>query len=400
MHFVWKIIFIALVIRLLFIIGMPLEETSAPRTLSAFNDEKAHYKYVIKMERGENRPKQKQYQPEDFHLGEFEYYQSPLWYRIAGAYLSFLPEAWRGVRAVRLLNALTGMLTILTIGRIMLFFSPQFGLSSMICISLLGGIVYYDSAVTNDILLWLLCALTVYFGISALKSGDRGSRWGMILSFSAGVWTKQSALLLLPGIFYAVFQGYVGQPSWKRIILALVYIAIGLLFCVPLFWENYIYYGQFIPLSIGSGEPYNLGAGLNPQFLARAVAYAGRSFYFPFTNFWGGAPSIIIFIILGSLSLILIYHGIKHSINILKSSLLWYRRSIVFLGLILAFALGGYSLMIFRYHQTEARHTFIALPAIIYLLISGGYTFLGKRSYRLAQLVAGITALPYLLFLI
>jgi hypothetical protein len=396
----WKIIGFAFVLRLLFIIGMPLEESSEPRVLSAFNDEKAHFKYVLKMSQEGFRPRQSQYYPEDFHKGEFEYYQPPLWYQIAGGYLSLLPSDWRTVRAVRLINALIGILTILTIGRVMLFFSPQLCLSSMLFTAQLGCKVYFDAVVINDVLLWLFCSLLVFFGTSSLKNKDTSSRWGMILSFSAGVWSKQSALILAPAIFYVIFTGLERESLVIRCFKTIIYIVIGLMLCLPLFWENYLYYGMFVPLSIGSGEPFGIGEGLNLQFLVKSAAYALRSFYFPFTNYWGGASAIIIFLILGSISLIIIYRGIKHGIDIYRNGLLWHRRAVIFMGMILVLAIAGYLMMVFRYHQTEARHTFVALPAITYLFLSGSYALLGKRNYRLAQFIAGMTALPYLLFLL
>ena len=400
MNFGWRIIGFAFVLRLLFLIGVPVEETREPHTLSAFNDERAHFNYVLQMAETNTRPIQTHSINESYPFGvyDFEYYQSPLWYKLAGIVYSVLPHPLKDIRAVRFFNILLGLMTILTIGRIMLLFSSLISAASMVFLSILGSNALFNSTVTNDSMLWLTASLVVYYGLSLMNSWNWKNLLGLTLCFSAAIWTKLSGLILLPAVVYTLYLSCPGRNTWSRAVIAAGWSVFSLLLTIPLFVQNHLYYGTIFPMSVGSGPARNILEGLAPKKLYLTVNYLVHSFYFPFENYWLGALQAIIFLVMGIVSLAVIYLGCRHFIVIISKGSDLEKRRIIFLGLTLICVMGGLLLMIFRYNQTEARHALAALPAVTFLLLKGGESVLGRYRGRLAIFAALFPAVPYLLF--
>lgn len=402
MNSAWKIISFAFVIRLMFLIAVPVEENDQPFTLSAYNDEQAHLKYILHYVENGSRPIQTHSVAESYAQGrhDFEYYQSPLYYRISAWIYEALPDNFRSVYILRFVNLVFGILTILTIGQILLLFSARFSAGGMIFLSVFAPMVLFNVTVTNDVLLWLFSALLIYYSLLFLENPAYRYFAGMILIFSAAMWTKVSALTLLPAILFALYKGSkFGKLSSRLGVMGLFIFLTGLL-TLPLFLENYLYYGSIIPLSIGSGAPVALAESLNLKSVYLTINYMLHTFYFPFGNYWRGLVHAVVIIIMGLVSLGIIYSGLRSFRKSLKEQVSWRRSARIFLMLTLILAAAGTLWMSFRYHQGEARMAFIALPAIVYFFLDGSEQMLGKRAQQILKFALLFPSLPYLIMLI
>jgi hypothetical protein len=223
---------------------------------------------------------------------------------------------------------------------------------------------------------------------------------GLSLSFSAAIWCKLSALALFPAILYVIFTAYEVKKFGLRIMLTLSWTMFSMFLIFPLLWQNFQYYGAFLPMSVGSGTPHNIDHIFNLKNIYLNLNFIFHSFYFPFENYWLGAFHLILFILLGIMSLFIFYNALRHYYRTISGFNDWHRKALIFLGLTLLFALIGLVYMIIRYHQAEARLTFLALPAITYLFLSGTDEVLGMYNRYLPKILAALIASSYLLFVI
>ena len=402
MNSAWKIIAFALVIRLLFLIALPAQENHEPFTLSAYNDEQAHLKYILHYVDNSTRPLQTRSVAESYAQGryDFEYYQSPLYYRISAWFYRVVPLNFRSVYTLRFVNLIFGIMTILTIGQILLLFSARFSAGGMIFLSVFAPMVLFNVTVTNDVLLWLFCALLIYYTLRFLENPAHRYLAGMVLVFSGAIWTKVSALTLLPAILFALYLGAKSRKLSSRLgVMGIFILASGLL-TSPLFLENYLYYGSILPLSIGSGEPLPLVESLNLKSLYLTTNYMLNTLYFPFGNYWRGLVHAVVIVVMGLVSLGIIYYSLRSFRGSLIAEVSWRRNARTFLMLTLLLAAAGTLWMSFRYHQGEARMAFIALPAIVYFFLDGSEQMLGKLSPQILKFAILFPALPYLIMLI
>ena len=398
----WRIVGFAFVLRFLFLMGVPEYENRNPHSLSAFNDERAHFNYVMAMAKSGKRPIQTHSLQQSYPLGiyDFEYYQSPLFYTLAGRLYSILPEFLHNIYSVRFINIILGLLIILTLGRMMLMFSGVDSISTMVFLSALGSSALFNATVTNDSLLWLFSALSAYFGLSLLSERSLRNLLGLSLSLSFAIWAKMSGLVLLPAAIFAYYSCYSDKKIQLRIGLTLGWTVFVFILTAPLFYQNYQYYHSLIPMSVGSGEPQPLSTAFAPQRVFQTINYLVHSFYFPFENHWMGSAQVVIFLLMGAVSLPIIYFGCRYMLKMLKRKYDWERKAGLFLGLMLIGGLGGLGLMVIRYNQTEARHAFAALPAICFLMINGIRLSLGAHEKQLPRLALLLPAIPYILFII
>ena len=399
---VWRILGLALGLRLLFLIAVPAEYHDIPHRLSAFNDEAAHYNYVRQMAEHDLRPLQihsiREAQPRG--LQDYEYYQPPLFYRLAGYLENILPETMRGIYSARALNLMLGLLLILTVGRVLQLVNFDYAVPGMLLLTALGSVVFFSAVVTNDVLLWLLSALFAYYSLLSMKEPDWRKRAALGLCFAAALWTKLSALTLLPAMLLALYFSFKTRKWGLRIIFTLLWTLFALCWTYPLFRENLRFYGELLPLSVGMGEGQDIFAQISLKRLYLVTNYLAHTFYFPFENYWIGWVQAVIFLAMGLASLGVIYLAIRKLISDYRDSDVFIKKGYLFLGLCLAGALGGLTMMILRFSQSEARLTFTALPAICLLLISG-FDRLCRGSRRRREIMAlALPALPYLLFLL
>ena len=381
---------------------MPPDESFESGTLSAYNDEQAHLNHVKYFASHLKRPIQQTSVSEQYPRGkfEYEYYQSPLYYSLAGLLIRALPGESYDLYILRFVNALIGLALINIIGRIMLLFSIVYSRASMLFLSLLGSMVFFNATVTNDVLLWLFTALFTYHALLNLNSPGPISPLKFTIWLALAVWVKVSALVLLPA-FILILAISGDQPKqMRRMIRVLLHVLILFMLLLPLFWDNFGKYGSIIPLAIGSGEPLNVMENLNPRYLYLTINYYLHTFYFPFANYWQGVFHFIIFLTLGIVSLLIIILGVRKLIVDFRSHSAWNRKAQLFLLSTLLLAIGGTLMMSFRFAQGEARMTFVALPAICYLLVYGSQEMLGRNRRLLLKFLLLLAASPYILLLI
>ncbi|MBL7190730.1 glycosyltransferase family 39 protein [bacterium] len=398
----WRILAFAAVIRLLLLIAVPLEENDSPFTISAFNDERAHYNYITALAKTGEVPIQTHhfYQSHPRGVYDFEYYQPPLSYKLAAVFYNILPEPAKGLRAMRGFNIILGCLTLFTIGRVLMMCNPAWGWAGMGFLAVFASHARFSATVTNDNLLWLLTALTAYFGLRVIKTNEWGDRLGLTLCVSAAIWTKLSGTILLPALLFAMFISYRGRKFILRTAYSVLWAVICLVLAAPVFLTNIQRYGKAFPMETGLGPAYNILTGWSVKKIYLILNYITHSFYFPFENHWIGAVQAGVFLIMGIFTLIILYlalRRIKREWNIYPME---YKNQLTFLGLTLAAAVFGLLYMTARFHQSEARLTFTALPAVLLLLMIGLEELLGRRKWRLALAAVIFPAVPYLLFVI
>jgi|GEM_PF-1363930 len=397
-----KILAFALVIRLLFLLAVPPEETSLPRTLSAYNDEAAHLQHILHYRKTNSRPLQSNSVMEAYPQGNFDYefYQSPLYYKLNGYLLRIAPDLFANIYFLRFINVILGLWTILIIGQSLKLLSSVYAAGAMVVLSTLGSMVRFNTTVTNDVLLWLFSAYFIYYALMSLTNPKILNLLGMTASLSAALWSKLSALTLIPALIYVVYAASAGKNPVRRILSCFVWLAVTGLITIPLLWENYTLYGEFIPLSVGSGEPLKIIGSLNLSTLISLGNYYTHTFYFPFDNYWVGTLQKVIFLIMGLGTLALIFFAVKRFFAEFKTDSDFKRKALITLIVTLLAGLGGTLLMSLRYHQGEARMAFTALPAICFLLIYGSEKALGRYRKSILRILPLFLALPYLLLII
>lgn len=397
----WRIIGLAFAIRLLFLAATPIEATNEPFTITPFNDELSHYNYVVYMAEHGKRPLQVHSIKESYPIGlnDYEYYQPPLYYSINGHIYRLLPEFLKNIYTVRLINLILSLLLVLTIGRLILTIEPDLGVPAMLVVMLLASTVFFGVSVTNGNLLWLLSALVTYYGMLLIKSPNLKNRIAMMLFFILAIWTKLSALTLLPAILYVLYISFNKKKILSRLLLSVIWVSISLTWTIPLFWQNFNYYGSLFPLSVGCGEPVNILSQISLKQAVFTANYLLHTFYFPFDNFGYGILQALIILLMGVATIIIAFFGLKNLIYKFRIYSVEYRRIIIFMSLTLGFALLGLLMMILRYTQSEARLLFTALPAICLLLSSGIEKIFDGSNYRTEKVTLLFIALPYLIFI-
>jgi len=399
---IWRIIGLAFAIRLLLLVAIPTDTTEEPFTLTPFNDELSHYNYILYMAEYGERPIQIHSIRESYPIGlhDYEYYQPPLYYSLNGYIYSLLPGFLKNMYMIRFVNLIFSLLLILTIGRLILMIEPDLGVPSMLMIMLLASTVFFGASVTNGNLLWLFSAVIAYYGVTLIKAPGLRNRLLLMLFFILAIWTKLSALTLLPAILFVLYSSFRNKKVMERLILSVIWTAVALIWTIPLFWQNYNYYGSLLPLSVGCGEPVNILSQISLKKVVFTANYLLHTFYFPFDNYGIGILQALIILVIGVATVIIIFFGFKNLVYKFRISSVEYRNIIIFMSLTLGFALAGLVLMILRYEQSEARLIFTALPAISFLFTSGIEKIVGAGNYRIEKFILLFFALPYLIFIV
>jgi len=397
-----KILAFALVVRVLFLIAVPADELFQPRTLSAYNDEQAHFQHILHYRYHNSRPLQTNSVAEAYpqRIFNYEYYQSPLYYFLCGRILRIMPEYFANVHLFRFINCIIGIWTILIVGRCLKLLSSVYAAAAMVMLSLLGSMVRFNTTVTNDALLWLFSAYFAYYALLSLANPKWLNILSMIFALSAAVWTKLAAVTLLPAMIFAVYSAYSPKKPLFRLLLSLLWSIPVLLLTLPLFLENYADYGAIFPLSTGSGSPVGSWQNLSLFALFSLANYYTHTFFFPFDNYWMGFFQACIFLFLGVVVLVIIFCAVKRFIIEFTTEQFFKKKPMIFLLLTLLTGVGGTLLMSLRYHQGEARMAFTALPAICFVLIYGSEKALGPYRKYILRLLPLLLALPYILLII
>jgi MFS family permease len=380
---VLKVLYVAvaagIVLRVLFLALSPLEGDSVVGRLSAYNDESAHFHYIMHIANHGNLPGKGDSIPEDAKAATFENFQSPLYYLLCTPFValwqSVNPSA--GYFAARIISLIASIALVplaFSIAR-MFGFEQTAAASAAMVTAILGSFVRFGSLVSNDALCWLFGGLAVYFWLKTERDAPTSRHFLLwSLAMIASIFTKLSALLLLP----LPFLSSVLERRWRQSLRWLLCSLVVLAAALPIWLRNIQDFGSLLPFAAGFGEP---GAG-QASWLSVA-AYAMRSLFFPWQEFWGGWLGGLI--VLASI-LVCAYLTLS-SIHQFKSL----RFPVDYLLLLLA-SLSGFIWLNFHYFQAEGRYLLISWPAWVIVIGAGG------RSVVRQWFLLGALLLPYVLF--
>jgi 4-amino-4-deoxy-L-arabinose transferase-like glycosyltransferase len=363
---------VALLLRLFLLVAIPFGQTVSYR-LEGLNDEPAHIHYVRYLTERRAFPVQSHHsrEPGAFARGDFEYYQPPLYYLVCAPFYAAVGERI-GLYACRLVSGVSGLLSLLVLGRILglLGCSPSCRRLGVIFVALLPTHAYFSSLASNDSLCWLIALLLAHQLLVLLDQGRRPGgvsrrgfdvRLGLLLA--AGMLTKSSIGIVLPLLVLA--YGHVARRSGQaRVALAsLIPLGLMLLLAGPWYWRNLALYGSVSAFGVGFGpaEPgLSSAAGL-----AHTLKATVRYFWFPMQHV-PGVPPVVMLRYAGAG--ILLLHGV--------AAVAYFRRSGaadvrgIAMALLLASALLGQMILGMSWTDVEGRFLMPALAAIVFLMVA------------------------------
>ena len=208
--------------------GAHVEDIGAP-------DERQHVNYVQHLLDGKGFPV---FDPKDPNLYEsYQSHQPPAFYLLAAGWckltgISDATSADTGPR-LRYLNAALGGLEVFAVFLLGGVGVPasRGGVGGGRLAALLPMNVALSGAVNNDVLLFLLCTLTLAFSAKGIQDG-----WSLKLCLATGVCaglallTKTTALALIPALLVAVFLAGSGRPGvkgWVAAVAPMLLLPIG-----------------------------------------------------------------------------------------------------------------------------------------------------------------------------
>lgn len=382
-----KVVFVAVLVgvglRVVFLLLAPLEGEAVEGKLSAYNDERAHFNYITYLLTHHRLPGSGG-SIRDNAIGAeaaFENYQPPLYYLLCAPPVALWQTAgWpRSYLAARMISLLAGMALL----PLMFSIALAFGLDrsaaagAVIVVSVLGSFVRFSALVSNDTLCWLFSGLAIYFWLRVERgSSARLNLLFWCLSMVAGLFTKFSILLLLPlPMLYSLVR-----RNWRQSLKWFVWTIIVVFAALPIWIRNAQIFGSIVPLSAGFGIP-----GTESGQVLSVLAYAVRSFLFPWQEFWSGWP--------GSLLLVSIILAISYLTISSAEQLRKLREPVLFCLLVLA-GIGGFAWLNLHYFQAEGRYLLGVWP--VWVIMIG---VAGKDVIRQWILFAALL-FPYLLFMI
>ena len=385
MRIVITAVVIGIALRVLFLFLAPFDNGQDVRDgkLLPYNDERAHYNYIIHIIETGGLPTSDSSIKEELGntQASFESYQPPLYYLIAVPAVAL----WQAIDpktsylAGRLVSLLFGMLFL----PIALLIAQTLGISRtltgsvIIVTSLLGSLVRYSVLISNDSLCWFFAGLIIYFWLRAdAESSSKRYLLLWTLALAGGLFTKFSILLLAPlPLILSLLK-----KQWRKSIMWFGLLAIAAILSAPVWLRNIQVFGSILPLSTGFGSP-----DIEPASLVSVLSYALRSFIFPWQEFWGGPLGGILILFFAATCMILILLSLSEFrvIKTLPNYLFLLFASII-----------GFAWLNMHYFQAEGRYLLIAWPAWILLLAIGG------RTPRTQSILFVLMLLPYLLFIV
>ncbi len=374
----WFAVAVGVALRVYFIFQTPIGGDSARHQLSAYNDEIAHATYVSYIVEHGDLPGQVEHIQESGALqrGHFENYQPPLYYGICA--LVALATRAVGLEDItqvgRWLSCVAGMIILLLWIEVTatLALPASAASSGVIFLSLSGVMVRFGSMATNESLAWLCVGGIVLSALRIERFGWSSARVvALTIWIVLGLWTKLSILLALPLPLLALNFPQTAQRS--KYITGWAILA--LLLTLPVWFRNVHEFGSLIPLGAGFGN----ATWRIPDFTT--LAFAIRSFVFPWHEFWQGWLGFLFM-----LPLIMMFGW-----AVMRSGVRWIYARSKLLVLLAAIAIAGFVFLNVQHNQPEARYLFIAWPAIAMLFAASQHA----DSIRIAALLA-----PYALFFI
>ena len=383
-----KVVVAAVVIgiglRIIFLCLAPFEnnQNAQETTLLPYNDERAHYNYILYIIETGRLPSQYISITEtvDNSQASFENYQPPLYYLIAAPVVALWQRsspktAYLAGRIVSLLFGLSLLGLLFLIGKTSGISDTHIG-SMLIVGSLLGSIIRFSVLISNDSLCWLFAGLMTYYWLRAdVNSSNKRYYLLWTLALVGGFYTKFSILLMAP----LPFMGTLLKKQWKTSITWFGLFIIAGILSLPVWLRTHQIFGSILSLSAAFGNPDGAAASLFSVF-----AYALRSSIFPWQEYWGGpfGGILILFITATCVIFIIMAHSEFRKVQGLPNYFL----------LLLA-SIAGFVWLNMHYFQAEGRYLLIAWPAWILFLAMGGRTPRTQRGLFILLL------LPYLLFI-
>ena len=259
-----------------FVSGRAAPDIGAP-------DERQHVNYVKHILTGQGFPV---FNPKDPNLGEnYQSHQPPAFYLLAAGWSevtgsSDLDSDGAGKR-LRFLNALLGGLGVYAVFLLGIwgFKKQEVGVLAAAFVALLPMNVALSGAVSNDVLLYALCTLTLAISALSIQTG-----WSKKRCLAAGVCiglamlTKTTAVALVPAVLIAVFAAGPGRPKaagWALAILPLILL--------PLPWwiRNEHLYGD--PFAMKAFKEAFTGS---PQATYFIDLYGSGSYWLNWVGWW------------------------------------------------------------------------------------------------------------------
>lgn len=296
------------IIRIWLAFHLPLYP--AKDRLVGFNDEPMHLRYAKQVAESRHWPIwTREEAARDSLIGEYP--QPPTYYALAGGIIG----CGGGLAAVRVWSALLGVLAGWVVYRYARLVSDRddVHLAAAVAATFSPVSVIFTSLVTNDALLVLSASLAL-FQLERVRRGADGRWGGVIFGLAVGVaiWSKMSALALVPMIWFAVSKA-AQAGEWRA--RAEAGIA-ALVIASPLMVWNLVHYQQIVPtvsiipplIAIGSPQPGIFHPLLMIEHLFRSAAQ-------PLQGAWGGAVepwASLVWVACGGVLLIL---GIKRTVR-------------------------------------------------------------------------------------
>ncbi|MCX7835425.1 MAG: hypothetical protein N2450_05070 [bacterium] len=145
--------------------------------------------------------------------------------------------------------------------------------------TLLGLWLPMSATINNDALLWLWVAMLYGFATYAARKGLTRYEGLLVCGvFLAAMYTKLSALPLLPMVLATLWLGRRHQPLRIRLIELLVACTILLDLLLPLLWFRNLFYGN--PIGVGKALPVGFWQGVK-SFFYSAIAPIQEWWVFP-----------------------------------------------------------------------------------------------------------------------
>ena len=372
---------IGVALRVVLALVTPVGGASEAGRLSSYNDEIAHLSYVRHVLESGRLPEQAESIQAQGALerGAFENYQPPLYYAVVAAICRLAGQ--RDLAELALVGRLTALVCSLMLLWILLRIATELSLepervaAAVVFWALNGVMVRFASTAGNDALFWV-CAGGMILTALRMERSDSGLR--DFLSFGAfavaALYTKLSALILLPLPFLALGHNRRGRWFMQCVVMMLLILAAA----GTVWWRNVHSFGSLLPLDSGFGAAH----WRVPDLLS--VGYAIRSFFFPWHELWRAAIGLTL---MAPLMLIACAGVVSRT----QWHALW-RAPVLLVALILTFI--AYLGLNLRYDQAEARYLFAAWPALAVLLSLP----LRTQAARWVLVVASL--LPYALMLL
>ncbi|MFC2170424.1 hypothetical protein ACFLQJ_00435 [Calditrichota bacterium] len=380
---------LGIIIRLIIIFTAPIDDISPSSPY--FNDERSHLNHVL-FRSTFNRSAPQRFDskaPYAIERGELEYSQPPLYYMIA----SGLIRICSSVIVLRLFSFIVWLLALWIILRHL----PSAKMAGVFLLAggLLGAGMVPSTTINNDSLLALIVAC-IYAHISS--STQRGTPvlsvviLGMLTA--TGIWTKLSALTLIPMVVIAIYYTFEGGFS-RKLKYILLYFAILTWMTLPMWSTRITVYGT--PFSITAST------GFAEFKLREAITSICYSLVSPWMGYWSSyfvkIPAIILVIILfvsGIVflkSLILKREFFTSVLRVEQQRLLliWLTGSF--------FTVVAYLFYGFRYFQLDARLLIPAAPGLAVMFGFPLWTWSKKSASLVGWLLTILLLIPYIALL-